>query len=118
MKSDWNELEFLNWAEFKKMAPSIIQLEVSRIDKMIDSQETGSDFYNALVKSKFDLNKFIKCFKKVEKAVFEKRCISHLQSAIFNLSLKSANLDRNIAVTIDYTVDRLKYIYDRIGLIY
>ncbi len=118
MKSDWNELEFLSWIEFKKMAPTIIRLEISRIEKIINLQETNSDFYNALIKSKFELNKFIECLEKAEQTAFDKRCIPHLQTAIVNLSLESSNLNKNIAETIDYTVDRLKYIYDRAGLIY
>jgi hypothetical protein len=118
LKQDWNELEFLSWDEFKKMAPAIIQLEISRLGKLIELQKTGSNFYNVFVKSNFELNKFIECLEKSEKSEFNKKCTAHLQTVIFNLSLAKSTSDKNVARIIEYIVDRLNSIYDRSKLIY
>ena len=33
----WNEIQFLSWDKFKGMAPSIIQLEITRLTRIMRS---------------------------------------------------------------------------------
>ena len=52
---NWNELQFLSWREFEQMAPSILQLEVTRLGKVMQSQIDDTDFHNRLVRARFSL---------------------------------------------------------------
>ena len=56
---NWNELQFLSWTEFKQMAPSILQLEVTRLGKVMHDQIDDTDFHNSLVRARFSLRQFI-----------------------------------------------------------
>lgn len=115
---DWNELEFLSWEEFRQMAPSILQLEISRIGEIINRFPADTDFRNALVKSRFELKKFIECLAHSEKASLADNCATYLDTAIINLAIETAGLDGKTVQTRDYILDRLNYVYNRIPLIY
>lgn len=117
-RRDWNELEFLSWEEFRQMAPSILQLEISRIGEIINRLPAETDFRNALVKSRFELRKFIECLARSDKASLEENCAKYLDTAIINLAVDTAGLDEKTAQTRDYILDRLNYVYKRIRLIY
>jgi hypothetical protein len=36
----WNELDFLDWEEFRQMGPPIVKLEIQRIERLL----AGSEF--------------------------------------------------------------------------
>lgn len=117
-RRDWNELEFISWEEFRQMAPSILQLEISRIGEIINHLQAGTDFRNALVKSRFELKKFIECLPRAGKEFLVDNCAGHLHIAIINLAVEFAGLDEKTIQTRDYILDRLNYVYNRIPLIY
>ena len=112
-----NEIQFLSWDEFRQMAPSILQLEVTRLGTLIDAAG-ATDFRNALVKARFEVKRFIACVQDAEKETVEDGCAAHLQTALLNVSLVNANLDEKTTATLHYIIDRLKYVNDRIALIY
>ena len=116
-KTDWNELQFLSWNKFRQMAPSILQLEVTRLGTLIDASGSATDFRNALVKARFEVKQFIACLQQAEKENVE-ACAPHLQTALLNVSLVHAHRDEAMAARLNYVIDRLKYVNDRIALIY
>ena len=117
-KTDWNELQFLSWNEFRQMAPSILQLEVTRLGTLIDTSGKATDFRNALVKARFEVKRFVACLEQADKETVEDACAAHLQAALLNVSLVHTNRDEATAARLDYVIDRLKYVNDRIALIY
>lgn len=117
-KRDWNEVEFLRWEEFRQMAPAIIQLEISRLGEMIESFPADNDFYNSLVKARFELKKFSECLAGCGKESLEEACAGHLRNAIFSLSFDFSWLDEEVAGTLKYILERLMNVHNRIPLIY
>lgn len=115
-KPDWNELQYISWNEFKKMAPPVIKLEINRIGKLIDQVQSGSGFYNALIKARYELNQFVGCLEKTSSPPLPDSCTEHLRKAILNLSLEDA--DEDISKTIHYILNRLNYVHNRVGMIY
>ena len=116
--SNWNELEYLSWGEFRDMAPSILQLEVTRLGTLIAGSPSDSDFHNHLVRARFALKQFIACIEQAEKDTIEATCGAHLQAAIMSMSFQPENLDPDTKKTCSYILDRLNYAHYRIGLIY
>ena len=113
-----NEIQFLSWTEFRQMAPSILQLEVTRLGTVIDASAETTDFRNALVKARFEVKQFIACVQQAEQETIEEVCAPHLQAALLNVSLVNTNRDEETTATLHYVMDRLKYVNDRIPLIY
>jgi hypothetical protein len=111
-KPDWNELQYISWKEFRKMAPSVTKLEINRIDMLIREAVAGSDFYNLLIKARYELNQFVNCLEKRNSPPLPDSCINHLSNTILTLSPEEANK------TVQYILDRLNYVYNRIGMIY
>ncbi len=111
-----NEIQFLSWQEFRQMAPSILQLEVTRLGTLIDAAGGATDFRNAPVKARFEVKQFIACVHQTEKETVEEACVPHLQAALLTVSL--VNTNEATTATLNYVIDRLKYVNDRIALIY
>ncbi len=118
MSREWNEIEFLSWREFRQMAPSIIQLEITRIGNLIDQSGDDTDFRNRLVKARYELRKFTECLNRADKTSFQYQCSAHLQTAVLTISVNSENLDQKTAETLQYILERLRYVNNRIQLIY
>ena len=114
----WNEIQFVSWAEFRQMAPSILQLEVTRIGKIIQTFQENTEFHNGLVRARFALEQFVANVKQAEKNNFEETCVVHLRTAIANFPLQPDDLDAETKKTCRYILDRLNYVYHRITLIY
>ena len=115
---NWNEIQFLSWSEFQQMAPSILQLEITRIGRMIRSYPADTDFHNGLVRARFELKQFVACLEQAEKDGFEETCAPHLRAAIMSMSVQPSSLDLQTQETCGYVLDRLNYINHRISLIY
>ncbi len=116
-KTDWNEIQFLSWTEFRQMAPSILHLEVTRLGTLIDASGEATDFRNALVRARFELKQFIACVEQADKENVE-ACAPPLQAALLNVSLVHAHRDVALAAWLHFVIDRFKYVNDRIALIY
>ncbi|MFQ5568844.1 MAG: hypothetical protein ACE5G0_04165 [Rhodothermales bacterium] len=113
-----NEIQFLSWEEFKQMAPSILQLEITRLGALIDASEDATDFRNALVKARYELKQFIACLPQTEKTQIAAICASHLQVALLNVTLANTSRDAATTDTLQYVIDRLTYVLERIQWIY
>ena len=114
----WNEIQFLSWSEFQQMAPSILQLEITRIGKVIRSFPADTDFHNGLVRARFELKQFVACLGQAEKDSFGETCAPHLRKAIMSMSVQPPGLDLQTREKCAYVLDRLNYINHRISLIY
>jgi len=115
---NWNEIQWLSWGEFKQMAPSILQLEITRLGKLIEECEPDTVFHNNLVHTRFALKQFIDCLGSAKKDTFADTCAGYLSAAIAGMSFALQELDDETAKTCAYVLDRLNYVYYRIGLIY
>ena len=114
----WNEIQFLSWEEFKQMAPSIVQLEITRLGTLMDEVPRDLDFHNALVRARFSLHKFVACLAEVEQAAFEASCAGYLRTALMSLPVAHPGLEADVHKTLNYIVDRLTAVHQRISLIY
>lgn len=117
-KMGWNELQFLSWSAFRQMAPSIVQLEINRLSKLMRTLHRPGDYYNAIVRARFELKQFVACVERTEKDMIETTCAPHLRAAAVNISFEPDGLDAATKATCDYVLDRLNYILDSIRLIY
>lgn len=117
-KRDWNELEFISWKEFQQMAPAILQLEITRISRLLATQPFDADFHNALVAVRYQLKKFIEYLANVEKDGVETACAPHLNNALLNMPAPDTQPDPALHKTLDYIRDRINYVLQRIKRIY
>ena len=114
----WNELQFLSWVEFRQMAPSILQLEVTRLGKVMKTLSVETGFRNSLARARFDLTQFVSGVEKLDKNPLDEESVSHLRAAIMSLSFPPGDLSTETRKTCRYVLDRLNYVYNRIDLIY
>ena len=117
-KPQWNELEFTSWKEFEQMAPSIIQLEISRIGNVINAPATDIDFRNMLVKARFELRKFQESLQQADRPPLKDSCVAHLRTAIICLSIEDQIQHEETATTLKYVCDRLNSVLKRTDLIF
>lgn len=104
-----NEIQYVSWQQFRQMVPPILGLEVRRLSRCIAMQSPDSDLRNQLVKIRFELRRFIDCMEKAEEIG---ACSNFLDAALLNASVLRDYSE------IDYVVDRLCYVRDRIPYIY
>lgn len=116
--ADWNELEFLSWKEFQQMAPSIIQLEITRLGQLTVIPNDDTDIHNALVKARFELTKLGKYIASSDKNTQTDVFLPYLSNAILNITAIIGNTDSETRQILDYVLDRLHYVSNRIRLIY
>ena len=117
-KPQWNELEFVSWKEFAQMAPSIIQLEISRIGSVINAPATNLDIRNVLVRARFELREFQECLQLADGPPLSDSCVAHLRTSILSLSIKNHIRDEETTITLNYVLDRLISMLERIDLIF
>lgn len=112
----WNELGFVPWNSFRRMAPSILTLEVTRLGELIGGA-VEIEFRNALVKTRYELGLFVDSLStgNGRAAGFD---TVHLQAAILNLPLDYPGIDAKTVETLTYILDRLQYVHNRIRFVY
>lgn len=115
---DWNELGYISWKSFRQMAPPIIQLEITRISRLLDKQQLDAERHNLLVQVRFELEQFNEKLASAGKEQVAETCAPHLQKALASLSLFQPDADGEWQKTVDYIRDRINYINERIPLIY
>ncbi len=116
--ADWNELQFVGWSEFKRMAPSILQLEITRMDGLLPALRVHAGAYNDVVRARFCVRQFLACLEGAAKESIEPICAAHVRNAIMSLALPPDGLDPHALKTWRYIVDRLNDIHRRLPLIY
>jgi hypothetical protein len=118
MKNDWNELEFTNWKDFKRMAPSIIQLEISRLGKIINSLSTPDDMHNLLVKARFDLIGFRETISHSQNRKITESELSKLFSALVFISSASERCTDKLKGKMEYISNRLNDLIAKCQMLY
>ena len=114
---EWNEIDFVEWGEFRRMAPTVVRLEVGRIERLMAESLIGSEFYNGLVRLRYSLKRFIDDIENSDDRS-EFRRADDLEKALLALSLVlEMSTDRHID-TLRYVAHRLTYVHDRIKLMY
>lgn len=116
---EWNELDFVGWKEFRRMAPAVVALEVSRLDRLIAALEPGCAEYNALVRIRYELRRFADGLATANRESLDERR-EHLDRALLTATLISENAQANDIQpqAIQYVIQRLRYIHQRLDLIY
>ena len=114
----WNELEFVSWRQFDRMAPSIMRLEISRLGDLIRRAGTNLEMRNALVKVRYELLEFLVEFEKCSDGNLSVSVTERLNAAIVNLPLDQADPDGEFHASLRYILDRLRSIQKRIDFIY
>lgn len=109
---EWNELDFVGWKEFRRMAPAVIALEVSRLERRLAALEPGCADYNALVRARYELRQFVDGLDAAARDSIPQRS-EHLGRALLAVSLLA---DGDEALR--YTTHRLTYVHNRLNLIY
>ena len=106
-----NEIQYVPWSQFRQMVPSILSLEVLRLSRCIDRIEPGAETRNELVQARFNLRQFISCVAEASQQSVDD-CTPLLHSALLQV-LPSAGQPE-----LDYVIDRLTYVHNRIPYIY
>lgn len=114
---EWNEIDFVGWPEFQRMAPTVVGLEIGRLERLIAESDVGSDSYNTLVRSRYALRRFIDGIESSGKDSAAQRG-EHLEQALLNLSAAHETADDRPAEVLRYIAHRLTYIHNRLRLIY
>ena len=114
---EWNELDFVGWKEFRRMAPAVVGLEIGRLDRLISEEEIGSETYNALVATRFALRTFTDGLEESERDTLDERG-EHLRRALLSVSILKETLSDERAETLQYVLHRLSYINNRMNLVY
>lgn len=99
------------------MAPTIIRLELARIERLLIDSEIGSDFYNALVRVRYALRRFVEHVESAHNELDETPEES-LRTALLVLSPAAGLAGESDAETLKYVAHRLRYVHERIQLIY
>lgn len=112
-----NEIHFLNWDQFRRMAPPIVRLEVTRLSRLLVQCGPDAELHNALVKARYELEQFITCIQRGERDRAREASVAHLEAAMLVLSMTEEDERDRVGETLDYVADRLRYVHDRIGWI-
>lgn len=112
-----NELQFVDWEEFQEMVPSILQLEISRLNRTIEEVE-DAETTEALVGARKKLDAFVACLASADKDTLESTCAPHLEGAMLTLSIQADEETGETADTLQYIVDRINHVHDRMELVY
>lgn len=114
---EWNEIDFVGWPEFRRMAPIVVGLEIGRIEQLVGESDIAGEFYNALIRVRFALRNFVDGIEASEKESAQRRA-KFLEQALLNLSTAIYHGGDRQTETIRYVAHRLSYIHNRLKLIY
>lgn len=111
---EWNELDFVGWKEFRRMAPAVVGLEIARIERLTASVGPEAPAYNALIRARFNMRSFVDRLTEVSRPPIDELS-DYLAGALIALALVEIE---EAGETLRYTCHRLKYVHDRLQLVY
>ena len=111
---EWNELDFVEWREFRRMAPAVVGMEIGRIERVMRQMGPKDPAYNDIVRVRFALRTFVEGLEHASQEALPDLA-EHLRTALLALSLMADRLDSE---TLRYAAHRLRYVHDRMNLIY
>ncbi len=113
----WNELQFVSRSEFERMAPPVVQLEISRLSALMASSISDSEMYNTLVRLRYNLTTFIEMVTSSNDLKSEE--MKSILSEVLLLIGGTLEMCPNaMQDDLKYVADRVEYIYNRISFIY
>jgi len=114
----WNELDFLDWEEFRQMGPPIVKLEIQRIERLLAHNELDEGVRDGLLRARLELVRFVAELEGPSAAQQLNIMSEHLRRAAFNVGIHAEQGSEDENGQIRYIADRLGYIHNRMGLIY
>lgn len=119
----WNEVQFLEIEDLRRMAPPIVGLEIRRLTDACRLVEPGSDLYNTIVGARYELRRFLEVLADVgvpalAGAGLERECAAHLRTAIDRLGVCREKADGDVLAVVEYAADRMSHILERMRLLY
>ena len=121
--SGWNEIQFLEIDDLRRMAPPIVGLEIRRLTRACGLVEPGSDLYNTMVGARFELRRFLEVLAEADESIaadggLERKCAGHLRTAIARLGLCRQDAEGELLGVVEYAADRMTHILERMSLLY
>ena len=110
-----NELHFVERDEFIQMAPTVVQLEITRLTKILGGLEIGSDNYNSIVAARFQLRQFLNDLTVAADHSDSHLSVDRLNIAIMCISAVSSSVDTDTCDLLIYVADRLGYILSQMS---
>ena len=114
----WNELHFVNKAEFATMVPTVLQLEVSRLTKLMPGFEIGSDAYNSVVAARQKVESLQFLIQEEMSPEDVESCAANLESSILCVSAADSGANTDSSRVLVYVADRLVYILGQLRHLY
>ena len=99
-----NEIHYLSWKEFQQMTPTILSLEVTRLEKILSQDTWSLGDRNELVRARHALQQFIDCVSKANKQNSE-HCTSFIEASCLHAAVVAGAVS---LPALDYVVDRLQ----------
>ena len=104
-----NEIHYLSFQEFRQMAPAILDLEVKRLAGLIDDAHDAER--NDLVWARHNVMESVAAIERRHRDRLASDCAPLLEAAMITIGLLTDRVDR---ATLQYVLDRLAYVRDRI----
>lgn len=119
----WNEIQFLEIDDLRRMAPPIVGLEIRRLTDACGRVEPGSDLYNTIIGARYELRRFLEVLADLgvpalAGAGLERECTAHLRTAIDRLGVCREEADGDVLGVVEYATDRMSHILERMSLLY
>lgn len=113
--NEWNELHYVSRDTFAQMAPSVLRLEMGRMDKLVARLPLEDERRNALVTARYRLGLLRDLvtgdFLRADLGV----CDHHISAAILAVGLRpSGGPDPDLDALLDNIADRLGFVRERL----
>lgn len=110
----WNELDFLDRAEFLMMGPPIVKLEVKRIERLLLGNDLDEAVRHGLQRARLELVRFVTALEDAPTNLDMEALSDNLRRAVLNIAIHANYEDGQVR----YVLDRLRYVHNRMSLIY
>lgn len=119
----WNELDFIDWREFRQMGPPIVKMEIERIERLLRIDRFPETVADTLRRARLELVLFVADLERCTPSTAPGNetlgaLAQHLDTAILNAGIHADLIEAAERETIRYVVSRIRYIRNRMNLIY
>lgn len=106
----WNEVHFVGIVDFAHNAPSVLNLEIARLDDALLRVKFGSLDYNEIISVRYHLTTLVKQIKILTSTGIPDGLFELMEVVILNLSVASVSISSDVSKELDYVANRLDYI--------
>lgn len=119
----WNELDFIDWREFRQMGPPIVKMEIERIERLLRKDCFPEPVADTLRRARLELVRFVADLERCPPITAPGNetlgaLAQRLDTAILNAGIHADLIEAADHETIRYVVSRVRYIRNRMNLIY